>query len=85
MAEYKYKFSPKSLKQLAKFPQDIQRRIFAKLDFFCQTNILNYAERLTNSELGQYRFRIGNYRIIFDVDGFMITILKIGHRREIYR
>ncbi|PIR80217.1 MAG: hypothetical protein COU25_01320 [Candidatus Levybacteria bacterium CG10_big_fil_rev_8_21_14_0_10_35_13] len=28
---------------------------------------------------------MGNYRIIFDVDKNNIVILRIGHRKEIYR
>lgn len=41
--------------------------------------------RLTDSRLGDYRFRIGDYRVIYDIRGSKIVILRIGHRREIYR
>ena len=85
MAEYSYRFSTKALKQLSKLPGDVQKRVFAKLDFFCQADLINYAEKLTSSDLGQYRFRVGDYRVLFDVDGTLVTILKVGHRREIYR
>lgn len=44
-----------------------------------------YADKLSNFELGEFRFRIGNYRVIFDLDDSMVTILDVGHRREIYR
>jgi mRNA interferase RelE/StbE len=43
------------------------------------------AKRLHNTELGQYRMRVGDWRIVFDVEGKEIVILRIGHRREIYR
>jgi mRNA interferase RelE/StbE len=46
---------------------------------------LNHAERLTESELGSYRFRVGDYRVIFDLEGDEIVVLRVGHRREIYR
>ena len=34
-----------------------------------------------------YRIRIGKYRMIYEIDGrrIVVIILKIGHRREIYR
>ena len=32
-----------------------------------------------------YRFRIGDYRVICDIEGDEIVILRIGHRRDIYR
>ena len=46
---------------------------------------MKYAIKLSNKNIGSYRFRIGDYRIIFDIDGNDIVILKIGHRREIYK
>ncbi|PIU83448.1 MAG: hypothetical protein COS68_03990 [Elusimicrobia bacterium CG06_land_8_20_14_3_00_38_11] len=35
--------------------------------------------------MGMYRFRVGDYRVIFDVDKNNIVILRIGHRKKIYR
>ncbi len=46
---------------------------------------LKYAEKLTDSNLGSYRFRIGDYRVIFDIEGKEIIVLRVGHRREIYK
>ena len=46
---------------------------------------LRYAEKLSDPVLGEYRFRIGDYRVIFDVRGNEIVVLRVGHRREIYR
>ncbi len=46
---------------------------------------LRHAEKLTHSKLGSYRFRIGDYRVVFDLEGDEIVILRVGHRREIYR
>jgi len=45
---------------------------------------LKYAEKLSNPILGEYRFRIGYYRVIFDMTEDVIIILRVGHRREIY-
>ena len=46
---------------------------------------LGYAEKITDSRLGSYRFRIGDYRVVFDLHGNEIIILRVGHRRDIYR
>lgn len=46
---------------------------------------LRHAEKLTHSKLGSYRFRIGDYRVVFDLEGDEIVVLRVGHRREIYR
>jgi mRNA interferase RelE/StbE len=44
-----------------------------------------FAVKLIDKMLGQYRYRVGDYRVIFDIEGDHIIILRIGHRREIYR
>lgn len=85
MPIFSYQFTASARKQLKKLPQEIQLRIVKKIKFFCQTNPLIYAERLSSFDLGDYRFRVGNYRVIFDLKGCMITVLVLGHRREIYR
>ena len=44
------------------------------------------AEFLTNQRIGQYRFRIGNYRVVVDLkDDNVIMIVDVGHRKDIYR
>lgn len=81
-----YFFKARALKQLKKLPRDVQSRMIEKMDFFCrQGDPLGYAEPLVRSELGHYRFRIGDYRVIVDLESDGIIILMMGHRRDIYR
>lgn len=72
------------------------RRDIKKLDRVAQKKLAKALERLKKKpffyskklilpQLGDYRYRIGNYRVIFDVEDKKIIILRIGHRREIYR
>lgn len=82
----KYRFTPKAFKEFKKLDLDIKRKILSKLDYFCSTDTPTvFSKHLSDSIMGEYRFRIGDYRIIFDADGDGIRILKIGHRREIYK
>lgn len=48
--------------------------------------VLSNLKHLKNHPLADYRLRIGNYRVLFDVDWEKneIQILKIGHRSKIY-
>ena len=46
---------------------------------------LKYAQKISDSALGSYRFRIGDYRVIFDIEGNQLVVLRVGHRKEIYR
>ncbi|MEE9614834.1 MAG: type II toxin-antitoxin system RelE/ParE family toxin [Thermodesulfobacteriota bacterium] len=50
-----------------------------------EKNPLKHADKLTNPSLGTYRFRIGDYRVVFDIKGPDIVVLRLGHRREIYK
>lgn len=81
---YKILFTRRSLKDLEGIDKAIQKRIAEKLKEF-SAEPLKYSKKLMNSELGSYRFRIGDYRVIFDIDGDNLVILRVGHRRNIYK
>jgi len=40
-----------------------------------------------SGQIGLYRMRIGNYRVIYEVEDLVIlvTVIKVGHRKDIYR
>lgn len=83
---FTYVFKSQALKDIKKLPTEIQKRIINKLEYFISSGKpLSYAENLVNFEIGQYRFRVGDYRVIFDLYGEQIIILTLGHRREIYK
>jgi len=78
-------FAKRVRKDVKNLGQKVQARIKKKLLWFLkQENPLDFAEFLTDSKIGQYRFRIGDYRIIFDVKDNCIKVNKIGHRGNIY-
>ena len=78
-------YTDSAFRQLQKLNYSIQKRIDEKLSFYVsQPEPLNFAEPLINSELGNWRFRVGDHRILFDIEKDKIYILKIGHRKDIY-
>lgn len=81
-----YRFRRSAEKQFAKFDPSIQSMIVRKLEYFVSLpNPLSLAKRLKHFHSGQYRFRIGDYRVAFDVEGDTIIVLAVGNRRDIYR
>lgn len=83
-----YYFKPTALRSLKKLPKTIQKRILNKLDFYIKSeNPFDFAEVLQYKEFGGFRFRIGDYRVIFDFENksSKIIILLIGHRKNIYK
>lgn len=67
-----------------KLNESIKNRIAIKLRIYSE-NPVKYAIKLTSPKIGNYRFRIGEYRIIFDTDDEKIVVLRIGHRKDIYK
>ena len=79
-------FSHSAFRELRKFPKPLQERIVNKLEFYLsQEKPLEFAEKLTDREVGEWRFRVGEYRVVFDVTGGMIEVLKVGHRKDVYK
>lgn len=79
-------FTHSAFRQLKKLDSGIQKRIHQKLEFYIsQKSPLSFAEPIQDSRFGDWKFRIGDYRVLFDVKQNMITILSVGHRRDIYK
>jgi mRNA interferase RelE/StbE len=77
-------FSDKAARELKKLDKQVQKRIIEKLIHYANTENLAEAKKLTNPLLGEWRYRIGDYRVIFDLSGKEIQVLKVAHRSEVY-
>lgn len=81
---YKIILTQRALKDLERIDKETQRRIAVKLKKYAN-NPLKHAKKLVSPKIGEYRLRIGDYRVIFDIEGENIVILRIGHRKSIYK
>ncbi|HDN58790.1 MAG TPA: type II toxin-antitoxin system RelE/ParE family toxin [Candidatus Marinimicrobia bacterium] len=87
---YKVVYTKNAQKDLKKLELKNAQRIIKKISHYSrQKNPLGFAKPLKNILLGQYRFKIGNYRVIFDVGKNgkirILFILSIKHRKRVYR
>ncbi len=85
---FKLVLTEKATKDLEKLSEVEAKRIVRKLKKInVSADPTVGARHLTNSNIGDLRFRVGDYRMIGVVDDRqkLIIIVKIGHRREIYR
>jgi mRNA interferase RelE/StbE len=82
--KYKLVYTRRSERDIEKLDPTTKHRIGKTLLRYAE-DPLRFAEKLSDPILGEYRFRIGDYRAIFDIEGNEIVILRVGHRREIYR
>ena len=82
--KYRLVYTQRAIKDIERLDPKTKERIGKTLLRY-EEDPLRHAERLTEPKLGTYRFRIGDYRVIFDLDDDEIIFLRIGHRREIYK
>ena len=81
---YDIYFSDISLKQLKKIEKGDQERIIKALERIRIRPEAHITKLISDPG---YRLRVGNYRVILDIDKnkLIILILKIGHRKKIYK
>ena len=62
-----------------------RQRIRKAIEERLGTNPIEYGKPLQYSLKGCRRLRVGDYRVIFQIEGDRtVVIVKIGHRREVY-
>lgn len=81
---YNLVYTRRAEKDIKKLAPAIKRQI-GKAILKLHSNPLEHSEKMTDHKIGTYRFRIGDYRVVFDIEGSDIVILRVGHRREIYK
>jgi mRNA interferase RelE/StbE len=84
--KYRIEIKKSAAKELKKIPRPDQKRISIAID--------NLAENLPNPDTTKmkgnnpfHKIRVGDYRIIYEIQNnvLLILIIKIGHRKDIYR
>ncbi len=85
MAEYEIFFKESIWKDLKKVPKNDLKRILSRIEKLGDDPRPMGCEKLTGEEL--YRVRQGNYRIVFSIQDNELTIwiIKVGHRKDVYR
>jgi mRNA interferase RelE/StbE len=84
--KYKILISNSAEKSLKKIPKRDLQRITREIHAL-SLNPFPAGCRKLSGEDHVYRVRVGTYRIIYEIDGgeLIIWVLKVGHRKEVYR
>lgn len=80
---YDVEVRPSALRDLRKLSQVVARRILAKIAAL-RDDLRGDVKRLHGRE-AQFRLRVGDYRVLFEVEGTRIIIRRVRHRRAAYR
>ncbi|MBE6710791.1 MAG: type II toxin-antitoxin system RelE/ParE family toxin [Ruminococcaceae bacterium] len=86
--KYSVEYTPRAVKDLKKLDKQTRALIFG----WIEKNLVNcenprqHGKGLTANRSGQWRYRIGDYRLLAEIhdDKVVILVLTVGHRREVY-
>lgn len=86
MACYELIWKTSAERELRKLPRDAIARLVETAGTLATNPYPPGARKLIGTK-DAYRVRVGDYRIIYEVQGkaLIIQIIRVGHRREIYR
>ena len=75
--KYKLLYTQRAERDIRRLDSKIKERISKTLLRY-KDDPLTYSENLINSCLGTYRFRVGDYRVIFDIEEYEIVVLRVS-------
>ena len=81
-------YSEGALRTLKKMPLETARRIFNHMDKILESDSVRSTGKALKGNLGTlWRYRVGDYRVISSINDeiLLVLVVKIGHRREVYR
>jgi mRNA interferase RelE/StbE len=81
--DYSIVITDRALKDIEKLDAKMKERIGSKIRILVK-DPLRSTRKLTDPKIGSYRLRVGDYRVIFDIEDHEIVVLRIGHRKNIY-
>ena len=87
--KYTVNYERKARKQLSKMDSSVSKKIYAWVDKHLEgcDNPRALGKALTGNWAGYWRYRVGDYRLIADIqdDKIIIVIAEVAHRKEIYK
>lgn len=86
--KYAVEYTPRAVKELKKLDKHTRALIFGWIEknlVGCE-NPRQHGKGLTANRSGQWRYRVGDYRLLAEIqeDRIVILILTVGHRSEVY-
>ena len=79
---YEIEFLPAALQQLRGLSKESRRLIGGKIDLL-QDDLTGDVKKLKGFKR-KYRLRVGNYRVLFELEGATVVIYDVGDRKDIY-
>ena len=86
MASFRIEWKHSAVTELKKLPPEIISRIINAVEGLSSNPRPTGVKKLVGSD-DSYRLRVGRYRIIYSIfeTRYVIEIIRVGHRKEVYR
>lgn len=86
MASYSLQIRRSAAKELRALPAGVRRALVARIRKLAREPRPRGVEKLKGLE-NIYRVRVGTYRIVYEIRdrALIVTVVKIGHRKDVYR
>jgi len=83
---YSIQFTRRARRDFDGLDKPVQERLRTHIDRLAADPFPAGAKKLHGDE-PYYRIRVGDYRVVYQVDGkqLMVVVIKLGHRKEVYR
>jgi mRNA interferase RelE/StbE len=85
VASYSVEIKRSAAKELEALPPKDRRRVVSKIESLARNPRPSGCEKLSAQE--KYRLRQGDYRILYEIidQRLLVTVVRIGNRRDVYR
>jgi mRNA interferase RelE/StbE len=86
MDSYRIEFARSATKDLRTIDRQWLPRIASAIDALADDPRPSGCKKLAGSE-HTYRIRVGDYRIVYDIQGakLVVSVIRLRHRRDVYR
>ena len=85
---WKIEWDSKALKEAKKLDRDARKKIVEYLEkrVLASQNPYQFGKPLKGNKAGIWRYRVGNYRILCQMEdkALIILVIAVGHRKDIY-
>ena len=85
MGKYKVEIKKSAFKEIENLPKRDLQDVLAKIAALSENPRQHDCKKLSGQE--KYRVRCGDYRVLYTIedDILIVYVVKVGHRREVYR
>ena len=82
---YQIAFAPSAVKELARLPVKIRRRVVPRIEVLSEDPRPHGCEKLRGRE-DQYRIRIGVFRVVYAIEDkrLLVLVLRLADRKDVY-